>query len=78
MKKLHEIQMGDIGKLVVVHHSNEAFTQGRLQHLETETVEDRAMFQKSGDGNRLVTGFTLTVNGWTRNGLSPYTDIEFL
>lgn len=76
--KLHEIQMGDVGKLVVVHHSPEAFTQGRLQHLETETTEERTLFQAPGEGDRIVTGFTLTVNNWTRSGLPPNTEVEFL
>lgn len=76
--QLRDLKLSDVGKLIVVHHSPEAFTQGRLQHLATETVEERGVCQAPGEGDQVVTGYTVTVNGWTRSTLSPSTEVGLL
>ena len=76
--KLSELKLSDVGTFVRVGSAAHTHVQGRLEHVATETVEDCSLFQLPGEGDRVVTGYTLTVGGWTRNGLRPSTEAEFL
>lgn len=76
---LSDLKLSDVGKFVRVGTTtSHVFIQGTLHHVETETVEERSIGQAPGYGDTVVTGYTVTVGGWTRGQLSGSTEVELL